>query len=53
MGEILWRPPDDVLTSSNIGRFATWAAETRGLSLGGYDDLWNWSVREAISRGCR
>lgn len=46
MGEILWRPPDDVLTSSNIGRFATWAAETRGLSLGGYDDLWNWSVRE-------
>jgi acetoacetyl-CoA synthetase len=44
-GEILWRPPADVLTSSAIGRYLTWVEQTRGLSFGGdYHALWRWSV---------
>src|ERR1700685_3767804 len=44
-GEILWRPPADVLTSSAIGRYLTWVEQTRGLSFGAdYHALWRWSV---------
>ena len=44
-GEILWRPPADVLTSSAIGRYLTWVEESRGLSFGAdYHALWRWSV---------
>jgi acetoacetyl-CoA synthetase len=46
-GEILWRPPADVLTSSAIGRYLTWVEETRGLSFGAdYHALWRWSVAD-------
>jgi acetoacetyl-CoA synthetase len=46
-GEILWRPPADVLTSSAIGRYLTWVEQTRGLSFGAdYHALWRWSVED-------
>ena len=46
-GEILWRPPADVLTSSAMGRYLTWLEQARGLSFGaGYDALWRWSVAD-------
>ncbi len=44
-GEILWRPPADVLTSSAMGRYLTWLEQTRGLSFGAdYHALWRWST---------
>ncbi len=43
---MLWAPPADVLSTSQIGRFVTWLADTRGLSLDGYDELWRWSVSD-------
>ena len=43
---MLWAPPADVLSTSQIGRFVTWLADTRGLSLKGYDELWRWSVSD-------
>ena len=46
-GEILWRPPADVLASSAIGRYLTWVEQTRGLSFGAdYHALWRWSVAD-------
>ncbi len=46
-GEILWRPPADVLTSSAMGRYLTWLEPTRGLSFGDdYHALWRWSVED-------
>ena len=46
-GEILWRPPADVLTSSAMGRYLTWLEQARGLSFGGdYHALWRWSVAD-------
>jgi len=42
--EILWRPPDDVLQSVNMGRYLTWLRSTRGLDASDYDALWRWSV---------
>ena len=44
-GEILWRPPADVLTSSAMGRYLTWLEQARGLSFGAdYHALWRWST---------
>jgi acetoacetyl-CoA synthetase len=46
-GEILWQPPADVLTSSAIGRYLTWAQQRYGVSFdGGYHALWEWSVAD-------
>jgi acetoacetyl-CoA synthetase len=45
-GEVVWRPPVDVLESSRIGSFLAWLSETRGLSFEGYQELWHWSVDE-------
>ena len=46
-GEILWRPPADVLTSSAMGRYLTWVEQARGLSFGAdYHALWRWSVAD-------
>lgn len=42
--EILWQPPEDVLATTNIGRYLTWLGETRGLRFADYDALWRWSV---------
>ena len=43
-GEIVWTPPADVRTTSRIGAFLDWLADTRGLRFDGYPDLWQWSV---------
>ena len=45
-GTLLWEPTSEHLTDSNIARYMTWLGETRGLSFGSYDDLWEWSVTE-------
>ncbi len=43
-GEVLWRPPPDVLKTTEIGRYLRWLRENRALGFEGYDELWRWSV---------
>ncbi len=44
-GEVLWRPPADVLEHSRVGHYLRWLAEVRGLEFDGdYPALWRWSV---------
>jgi acetoacetyl-CoA synthetase len=44
-GEVLWRPPSDVLDRSRIGDYLRWLAAVRGLEFDGdYAALWRWSV---------
>jgi acetoacetyl-CoA synthetase len=45
-GKVLWTPPADALTRSRAGRFIGWLEESRGVRLGGYDELWRWSVSD-------
>ena len=45
-GEILWEPPSDCWTTTQIGQFTTWLASTRGLRFGTYHELWEWSVTD-------
>ncbi|MCW2676741.1 MAG: acetoacetyl-CoA synthase [Modestobacter sp.] len=45
--EILWRPTPESIAASQLGRFAAWVAERRGLDFGSppdYDAIWRWSV---------
>ncbi len=45
-GDVIWRPPVDVLTTSRIGQFAAWLCERRGMDLRDHDALWRWSVED-------
>ncbi|HMG45143.1 MAG TPA: acetoacetate--CoA ligase [Acidimicrobiales bacterium] len=42
-GELLWKPPADVLDHSEVGRYIRWLGD-KGMSFAGYQDLWRWSV---------
>jgi acetoacetyl-CoA synthetase len=44
--DVLWTPPAEALTSSQLGRYIGWLADNRGLSFAGYDELWRWSVSD-------
>ena len=44
IGDILWSPPADLATSTEIGRYMTWLGRERGRTLRSYDELWQWSV---------
>ncbi|MGH3648730.1 MAG: acetoacetate--CoA ligase [Micromonosporaceae bacterium] len=43
-GDVLWRPPADVLDKSRIGDYLRWLAVHRGFHASDYDTLWRWSV---------
>ena len=43
-GDILWRPPADVLDHSRIGHFLSWVREHRGVDLRDHEAAWRWSV---------
>ena len=45
-GELLWRPPDELVREANLTRFLGWLERARGHSFGAYDDLWRWSVSD-------
>jgi acetoacetyl-CoA synthetase len=45
-GDVLWRPPPDVLRTSRVGQFCTWLAEHRGGDAHDHDTLWRWSVAD-------
>ena len=44
IGDILWTPPDDLRSSTEVGRFMGWLSEHRGRDFSVYDELWRWSV---------
>ncbi len=44
IGDVLWEPGPDALTTTNIGRFVTWLEEQRGLTFDDYESLRRWSV---------
>jgi acetoacetyl-CoA synthetase len=45
-GDVLWRPPEDVLESTQVGKFLRWVRENRGPDLRDHDALWRWSVED-------
>jgi acetoacetyl-CoA synthetase len=44
IGDILWRPPEDLAQTTEIGRFTNWLRDHRGREFGSYEELWGWSV---------
>ena len=44
--DVLWTPPDDVLSTSQLGRYLSWLADTKGRRYTGYPELWDWSVSD-------
>jgi acetoacetyl-CoA synthetase len=45
-GEVMWTPRGDAYATTQLGRYLAWLADTRGLSIPGYAELWNWSVSD-------
>ena len=43
-GEVLWTPPPDARTSTQLGRYMDFLRDERGHDFAEYDDLWRWSV---------
>jgi acetoacetyl-CoA synthetase len=41
---LLWAPPDDVLDTTEVGRYLAWLERERGLTFPDYDALQRWSV---------
>ncbi|MFU8856050.1 MAG: acetoacetate--CoA ligase [Deferrisomatales bacterium] len=46
MSKLLWTPSADKVAQANLTRFLADVKRDHGLSLQGYDDLYEWSVRE-------
>ncbi|HVE25880.1 MAG TPA: AMP-binding protein, partial [Sporichthya sp.] len=44
--EVLWEPPADAWSSTQVGMFAEWLTSTRGRRFGSYDEMWEWSVTD-------
>ncbi len=42
--ELLWTPSRERIERATLTRYQRWLEETRGLRLGSYDRLWQWSV---------
>ncbi|MFC6706698.1 acetoacetate--CoA ligase [Flexivirga alba] len=45
-GDVVWRPPADVLDTTRVGAFLRWLRHERGIELAGHEELWQWSVDE-------
>ena len=43
-GEVLWEPDDKTVRKARITRFMSWLEDRLKLHLGGYENLWQWSV---------
>jgi acetoacetyl-CoA synthetase len=43
---VLWRPSAPSDRETVIGRYVSWLGEERGLTVAGYDQLWQWSVSD-------
>ncbi len=44
--EVLWEPSAERIARARITAYLAWLRETRGQNLPGYDELWQWSVRD-------
>ena len=45
LGDVLWTPPADVRTTTQVGRFMDFVA-ARGVALDDYDAALRWSVED-------
>lgn len=45
-GDLLWRPPDELIRRAAITRYRSWLERERGLAFEGYEALWRWSVSD-------
>jgi acetoacetyl-CoA synthetase len=43
-GKLLWEPSAELVERSRLREFMRWLEREHGLSFGGYEDLWQWSV---------
>ena len=43
---LLWQPSDAMVRSAVLTKYADWLASKSGVAVGGYDELWRWSVDE-------
>jgi acetoacetyl-CoA synthetase len=43
-GELLWEPSTELVERSRLTEFMRWLERERGLALGDYPELWQWSV---------
>jgi acetoacetyl-CoA synthetase len=43
-GELLWEPSPELVERSRLSEFMRWLERERGLELGDYHQLWQWSV---------
>src|SRR5829696_8366402 len=46
MGQVLWTPPADARTTTQLGRYLDFVRDTRGHDFPGYDGLFAWSVTD-------
>jgi acetoacetyl-CoA synthetase len=42
--KLLWEPSADRIERATLTKFARWLADSRGLRLDSYDELWRWSA---------
>ena len=47
-GELLWEPSAELVERSRLTEFMRWLERERGLSFGGYGELWQWSVDDLM-----
>jgi acetoacetyl-CoA synthetase len=45
-GDLLWTPSAERVEQAGITAFTRWLKDTRGLELGAYNDLWQWSITD-------
>jgi acetoacetyl-CoA synthetase len=45
-GELLWSPSAEQIQASRLHDYQRWLAQHRGVPLGSYEDLWQWSIRD-------
>ncbi|MFY0407163.1 acetoacetate--CoA ligase [Solicola sp. PLA-1-18] len=44
--DVLWQPTPAARSTTALGRFATAAEQSTGLTFAGYEDLWRWSTTD-------
>jgi acetoacetyl-CoA synthetase len=44
--KVLWSPPSDARTSTNLGRYLAWLEARHGLRFETYEELWRWSATD-------
>jgi acetoacetyl-CoA synthetase len=48
-GSVVWTPPPEARTTSQLARYMAWLSDTTGRTFGDYAELWGWSVDELES----